>query len=49
VWGDAREAVETCVKVTRTIEPRAEWVDRYAELQEGFRRVYPALKAARGD
>ena len=49
VWGDAREAVETCVQVTRTIEPRAEWVERYAELQPAFRRVYPALRAARGD
>jgi xylulokinase len=49
VWADAREAVETCVQVTRTIEPRAELVERYAELQAGFRRVYPALRAARGD
>jgi xylulokinase len=49
VWADAREAVSACVQVTRTIEPKAEWVDRYAELQEGFRRVYPALRAARGD
>jgi len=49
VWGDAREAVDTCVRVTRTIEPRPEWVERYAELQPAFRRVYPALVAARGD
>jgi xylulokinase len=49
VWADAREAVEACVQVTRTIEPRAEWVDRYAELLPGFRRIYPALRAARGD
>jgi xylulokinase len=49
VWSDAREAVTRCVQVTRTIEPRPEWVERYAELQPGFRRVYPALRAARGD
>jgi xylulokinase len=49
MFGDAREAVQSCVQVTRTIEPRAEWVDRYAELHAGFRRVYPALRAARGD
>jgi len=49
VWGDAREAVDTCVQVTRTIEPRPEWVERYAELQPAFRRVYPALVAARVD
>jgi xylulokinase len=48
VWGDARDAVDTCVRVTRTIEPRPEWVERYAELQPAFRRVYPALVAARG-
>ncbi len=48
VWGDAREAVDTCVRVTRTIEPRPDWVERYAELQPAFRRVYPALVAARG-
>jgi hypothetical protein len=24
-------------------------VERYAELQPGFRRVYPALRAARGE
>ena len=48
VWGDAREAVDTCVRVTRTIEPRPGWVERYAELQPAFRRVYPALVAARG-
>jgi sugar (pentulose or hexulose) kinase len=49
VWGDPREAVDACVHVTRTIEPRAEWVERYAELLPAFRRVYPALRAARGD
>jgi xylulokinase len=48
VWGDVREAVDTCVHVTRTIEPRPDWVERYAELQPAFRRVYPALRAARG-
>jgi xylulokinase len=49
VFGDAREAVDTCVHVTRTIEPRPDWAERYAELQPAFRRVYPALRAARGD
>jgi xylulokinase len=48
VWGDAREAVDASVRVTRTIEPRPEWVARYAELQPAFRRLYPALRAARG-
>ena len=44
VWGDAREAVTTCVKVTRTIEPRPEWVAPYAEARERFRGLYPALR-----
>ena len=49
VWSDAREAVSRCVQVTRTNEPRPEWIERYAEIQPGFRRMYPALRAARGD
>jgi xylulokinase len=49
VWADEREAVAQCVHVTRTVEPRAEWVDRYAELMPAFRRLYPALRAVRGD
>ena len=49
VWSDPREAVSSCVQVTRTIEPRPEWVERYAEIQPGFQRLYPALRAARGD
>jgi xylulokinase len=47
VWGDAREAVAETVHVTRTIEPRPEWVARYAELLPAFRRMYPALRAIR--
>jgi xylulokinase len=49
VWGDVREAVDTSVHVTRTIEPRPDWVERYAGLQPAFRRMYPALRTARGD
>jgi xylulokinase len=44
VWGDARAAVSECVKVTRTIEPRAEWIEPYAEARERFRGLYPALR-----
>jgi xylulokinase len=49
VWSDARDAVASCVQVTRTVEPRADWVERYAELRPAFRRIYPALRAVRGD
>jgi xylulokinase len=44
VWDDARSAVERCVKVTRTIEPRADWIEPYAEARERFRGLYPALR-----
>jgi xylulokinase len=44
VWGDVREAVEQCVHVTRTVEPRADWVERYAELRPAFRALYPAVR-----
>ena len=47
VWSDAREAVAACVRVMRTVEPRSEWVQRYAEMQPRFRRLYPALRALR--
>jgi xylulokinase len=49
IWADPREAVDACVRVTRTIEPRADWVDRYSELHETFTRIYPALRSVRGD
>jgi xylulokinase len=47
VWADAGEAVEACVRVTRTIEPRPDWVAEYAERRERFRGLYPALSALR--
>ena len=30
--------------MTRTIEPRADWVEAYAPLREEFRGLYPALR-----
>jgi xylulokinase len=44
VWDDARAAVDRCVRVTRVIEPNADWVDVYAENRERFRGLYPALR-----
>jgi xylulokinase len=44
VWDDAREAVSACVRVTRTIEPRPEWIEPYAAARERFRGLYPALR-----
>jgi xylulokinase len=44
VWEDARAAVDRCVKVTRVVEPRADWIEPYAEARERFRGLYPALR-----
>ena len=45
----ARGGRRRACRSTRTIEPRPDWVERYAELQPAFRRMYPALRAVRGD
>jgi xylulokinase len=45
VFADAGEAVQACVRVTRTVKPRADWVERYAEILPRFRQAYPALRA----
>jgi xylulokinase len=47
VFASAPEAVEECVRVTRVIEPREEWVARYAEIRPRFQAAYPALQAVR--
>jgi xylulokinase len=44
VFADAREAVSECVRVTRVVEPRAEWVEAYGGIRERFRGLYPALR-----
>ncbi len=43
VWGDVPEAVGACVHVTRVVEPRTDWVARYAELRPAYAALYPAL------
>ena len=48
VFDDAGEAVEACVRVTRTIEPRAEWVERYAEVLPRVPRAVSGAAAADG-
>ena len=45
VWSDVHEAVTATVRVTGTTEPVAEWVERYAEVRETFRALYPALRS----
>jgi sugar (pentulose or hexulose) kinase len=41
------EAVDACVRVTATVEPRADWVARYAEMRPSYGALYPALHAIR--
>jgi xylulokinase len=48
-FADAREAVARCVRVTRVVEPRADWVERYAAIRPRFRRLYPSLRAVMAD
>ena len=43
LWMDVPEAVDECVRVTRTIEPRADWVERYAALRPCYDALYPGL------
>ena len=43
VWMDVPEAVEACVRVVRTVEPRADWVERYAALRPCYDALYPGL------
>jgi xylulokinase len=47
VFGSAAEAAEACVRVQRVVEPRPEWVERYAELRPAFRAAWPALQGVR--
>ncbi|MEA2251004.1 MAG: xylulokinase [Solirubrobacteraceae bacterium] len=44
VWDGPRQAVDACVHVTRTVEPRPDWVQAYAPVRERFRALYPALR-----
>jgi xylulokinase len=44
VFADVGEAVERCVRVKRTVDPRAGWVEAYAEARERFLGLYPALR-----
>jgi xylulokinase len=45
VWNGVPDAVDACVRVTRTIEPRPELVARYAEMRPAYSALYPALHA----
>jgi xylulokinase len=46
VWESVPEAVASCVRVSRTVEPRGDWVERYAELHAAHRALTATLSAA---
>jgi xylulokinase len=46
-FSDARDAVERCVRITRTIEPNPEWAKRYSEIRPRYKELYPALRHIR--
>src|SRR4051794_11944176 len=45
LFGDAHEAVASCVRVTERIEPNPAWTDTYAGGYVRYRALYPALRA----
>ena len=44
-WADVPEAVDACVRVVRSVEPRPEWIEPYEEQFAAFAGLYPALRA----
>ena len=45
VFADVHDAVERCVRVGEVVEPDARHSERYVELQERYRALYPALRS----
>jgi xylulokinase len=43
-FADARHAVETCVRVHKTVEPNPSWTATYDEGYARFRSLYPAIR-----
>ena len=48
VWDSPEAAAAACVRPVAVVEPRPEWVARYAELHAGYRALYPALRDWQG-
>jgi xylulokinase len=44
LWEDTEEAVSACVRPRGEVEPVAEWIEPYRELQRRYRALYPALR-----
>lgn len=47
VWAGPAEAVDACVRVARTVEPRADWAAAYQEALPRFRALAATLREAR--
>ena len=45
VFPDAVAAVETCVRVRETVEPRPQWAQAYEDGYARFRALYPAIRS----
>ena len=47
VFTDTADAVRRTVRVADVVEPRADWVEVYADAHERFRSLYPSLREVR--
>ena len=45
VFPDAAAAVETCVRVSDTVEPNPGWAHAYQDGYARFRALYPAIRS----
>jgi xylulokinase len=48
MFANVQEAVQATVRVQETVDPDPGWTAVYAETQERYRALYPALKEVRG-
>ena len=49
VFADAREAVDSCVRVGDVVEPNAAWARAYEDGYARFRALYPAIRRVEGE
>jgi xylulokinase len=45
LWASPAEAVQATVRPTATVDPIDDWIGPYRDGREGFRRLYPAIRA----
>ena len=49
VFADAREAVDSCVRVGDVVEPNPDWARAYEDGYARYRALYPAIRGAEGE